>query len=172
MSEWSFSTKEYQSGSGNSGRSFSYATVPAGTYKATIGMVKWKEWEDGGKTLKVFFNLMDADTLGATYVWDCSLVNKRNPSAQSKALSLFCQLCLQIGVDGVVESEVQNPVNRGGISGAECHIKLIVLPPNDRFPKEKNWLVGFGEDAPVYQEPSSEKIEKQAAEFDDDDIPF
>jgi hypothetical protein len=172
MSEWSFNTSEYTPEERAEAGSYDYGLLPKGTYKARVGMVRWRYWDDGGKTLKVFFNIIDPNYPNNCFVWDCSLVNKRNAQAQSKAHDLFYQLCKVANIDEVQESKVDFPVGAGGVSGAECMIKLVVLEPSAKFPSHKNWLVGFKSPEPDYHGVSEAKMAKQAAVYDDDHVPF
>jgi hypothetical protein len=179
VSSWSFSRSEYtpQEDGGNAPRRFNYDPVPAGIYRASIGLVRWKHWDDGGKTLKVFFNLLEDGYTDRSFVWDCSLVNKRNPSAQAKAAQLFFELCTHLGVDEVHESTVAEHMSQGGISGGVARVKLIVLEANERFPNDKNWLVAFRSPEDDYHQPQAspptkEEMDSHVAKYDDDEIPF
>ena len=116
MSEWSFNTSEYTPEERAEAGSYDYGLLPKGTYKARVGLVRWRYWDDGGKTLKIFFNVLDPNYPNNCFVWDCSLVNKRNAQAQSKAHDLFYQLCTIANVDEVQESH--EPVQITGKRGS------------------------------------------------------
>ena len=122
--------------------------------------------------MKVFFNVLDPAYPNHSFVWDCSLINKRDPSKEKQAYGLFHQLCTVAKVDEVTESKVDYPVGAGGIAGAECTIKLVVLEPSAKFPSHKNWLVGFKTSEDDYHKVSEDKVAKQADIYSDDDVPF
>ena len=179
MSEWTFSAKEYTPApqEPKTDPKWSYNTVvPEGTYRAEIGLVRWKHWDDGGKTLKVFFNLgtNDNGTEHIIFVWDCSVVNKRNSKYEDKAKHMLYELCTVLQVDGLSESTIEQPIGSGGILGGKCRVKLVVLEPSDRFPDPKNWLVGFRSvDGDKPHQVDQGKVEASVVDdYDDDDIPF
>tara|TARA_R110000822_G_scaffold280039_1_gene401684 strand:+ start:27 stop:539 length:513 start_codon:yes stop_codon:yes gene_type:complete len=147
-----------------------FKPLEPGWHKAYIKDVSAKEWDDGGLSLQLTWEIHSEGNSGRLH-WQTMGVVHKDTKRELKARYMLADVCNAIGhVDELSWDKDTPPME---LIGKGCEIELIILAANPpQYPKAKNWMVGARVPMPEARAATGAIEVPKSATFDDDDIPF